>query len=66
MTRKGYAAGTEMEGGYPAEADMLDYFQARGIELLTENNPNYILEFLKYLFEIMKSCFTFSGRTRRK
>ncbi len=50
MTRKGYAAGTEMEGGYPSEADILDYLQEHGIELITDNNPNLIAEFIKFVW----------------
>ncbi len=58
--RKGYTAGTVMEGGYPSEADMLDFFHARGLELLTENNPIFIPEFLQFLWGLL-SCFDWAG-----
>ena len=55
MTREGYLAGTSMEGGYPSEADILDYLHERGLEILTENNPNFITEFLKYLWGLVNA-----------
>lgn len=53
--RKGYAAGTSMGGGYPAEADILDFFSERGLEIITENNPNFIVEFVQYLWGILNA-----------
>ena len=42
-----------MDGGYPAEADIDQYLSDRGIELVTENNPNYIAEFKQMLFAVL-------------
>jgi len=56
MTREGYAAGTSMEGGYPAEADMLDFLKDMGIEIITENNPNYMVEFVKFLWGVLNAA----------
>ena len=38
-----------MEGGYPAEADIDTYISERGLELLTEDNPNFIQDFKQYV-----------------
>lgn len=42
-----------MDGGYPAEADIDQFLGERGIELVTENNPNYIGEFKQMLYAIL-------------
>ncbi len=43
-----------MEGGYPLQADIDSYLTEQGIELVTENNPTYILEFKQLLYAILK------------
>jgi len=53
--RKGYAAGTSMGGGYPPEADILEFFSDRGLEIITENNPNFMVEFVQYLWGILNA-----------
>jgi len=55
MTREGYTAGTEMEGGYPAEADMLADIKNFGIELITDNNPNCMIDYVKFAWGIVNS-----------
>jgi len=60
MTREGYAAGTSFENGYPAEADILDFFAERGIEIITENNPNFIVEFIQTLWGLL-NAFDWTG-----
>ena len=42
-----------MTGGYPAEADIDSYFAARGLELITENNDNFIQEYKQYIYGIL-------------
>jgi len=42
-----------MTGGYPAEADIDQFLSDRGIELVTENNSNFIEEFKQMLFAIL-------------
>lgn len=42
-----------MTGGYPAEADIDQYLSDRGIELVTENNPNFIDEFKQLMFAVL-------------
>lgn len=39
-----------MTGGYPAEADIDAFLADRGIELLTENNENFIAEFKQFVW----------------
>ena len=39
-----------MSGGYPAEADIDQYLSDRGLELITENNPNFLLELKQHLW----------------
>ncbi len=36
---------SQMTGGYPAEADIDTELSGLGVELVTENNPNYIAEY---------------------
>jgi hypothetical protein len=60
MTREGYAAGTSLENGYPAEADILEYFSDRGLEIITENNPNFIVEFVQSLWGLL-NAFDWAG-----
>lgn len=55
MTREGYAAGTAMTNGYPAEADMIAWFYERGLELPTDNNPESLLEFLRFIWGILNA-----------
>lgn len=42
-----------MTGGYPAEADIDTFLADRGLELLTENNPNFIAEFKQFVWGIL-------------
>jgi len=44
-----------MTGGYPAEADLNTFFSDRGLELITENNNNFYLEYKKYLWGIINA-----------
>lgn len=44
-----------MSGGYPAEADIDQFLSDRGFELVTENNPNFLLEFKKYLWGLLNA-----------
>jgi hypothetical protein len=41
-----------MTGGYPAEADIDTFLADRGLELLTENNENFIAEFKQFAWGI--------------
>jgi len=58
--REGYAAGTSYGGGYPPEADILAFFAERGIEIITENNPNFIVEFVQSLWALI-NAFDWAG-----
>jgi hypothetical protein len=60
MTREGYAPGTSFENGYPAEANILDFFAERGLEIITENNPNFIVEFVQSLWGVL-NAFDWAG-----
>ena len=42
-----------MTGGYPAEADIDSFLSARGLELVTENNPNFNQEFKQFVYGIL-------------
>jgi hypothetical protein len=42
-----------MSGGYPAEADIDQFLTDRGVEIVTENNSNFIGEFKQLLFAIL-------------
>jgi hypothetical protein len=53
--RKGYAAGTPLENAYPTEADLLDWFYDRGLELQTDNEPEYILTWLKIMWALLNA-----------
>jgi len=44
-----------MEGGYPPEADMLTDIKNFGIELITDNNDNFITEYVKFLWGIVNA-----------
>lgn len=49
-----------MEGGYPAEADIDRYLSDRGLELVTENNPNFIEEDKQRAYGIV-NAFNWAG-----
>lgn len=40
---------------YPNEADIDDFFAARGLELIDERNPEFISQFKQMLWRIMQS-----------
>ena len=42
-----------MTGGYPAEADIDDFLAERGLELITENNSNFMLEYKKFVYGLV-------------
>jgi len=42
-----------MTGGYPAEADIDDFLSDRGIGLITENNPNFMLEYKRFVYGLV-------------
>lgn len=42
-----------MDGGYPAEADIDTFLSDRGLELLTENNPNFIADFKQFVWGLL-------------
>ena len=42
-----------MAGGYPAEADIDQFLSDRGFELITENNPNFTLEYKKFVYGML-------------
>ena len=44
-----------MQGGYPAEADIDQFLSDRGLELITENNPNFIAEYKRYIWGILNA-----------
>ncbi len=44
-----------MTGGYPASADIDDFLAARGIELLTPHNPNFLEEFKQLIYGIINA-----------
>lgn len=49
-----------MDGGYPAEADIDQFLSDRGLELVTENNPNFTLEFKQHLWGLLNT-FDWAG-----
>lgn len=55
MTREGYAAGTSMQNGRPPESDILDFLYNRGIECMTENEPNPYIEAIFQLWDIINT-----------
>jgi hypothetical protein len=42
-----------MDGGYPAEADIDSFLSTRGLELITENNSDFIEEFKQYVWGLL-------------
>ena len=46
---------SEMNGGYPDEATIEAYLAARGIELLTQNNPNWLAEFKQLMWGLVNA-----------
>ena len=44
-----------MEGGYPAEADIDQYLGDRGLELITEDNANFIAEHKQSIWGILNA-----------
>jgi len=44
-----------MTGGYPTEADINDFLADRGLEILTENNENFLLELKQFLWGILNA-----------
>ena len=44
-----------MENGYPAEADIDTFLSDRGLELITENNPNFIAEYKQFVFGLLNA-----------
>jgi len=42
-----------MNGGYPAEADIDTFLSDRGLESITEGNPNFIPEFKQFVYGIV-------------
>jgi len=46
---------SDMSGGYPAESDIDSLLSSLGIELITDNNPNFIPEFKQYVWGIVNS-----------
>jgi hypothetical protein len=44
-----------MTGGYPLEADIDTYLSDRGLELVTENNPNFIAEFKQFIWGLLNA-----------
>ncbi|MBW8017096.1 MAG: hypothetical protein FVQ82_13000 [Planctomycetes bacterium] len=45
-----------MDGGYPAEADILTFLSGLGIEEITENNPNFILESRQQIWAMLNAA----------
>ena len=45
-----------MQGGYPAEADIDTFLSDRGLELITESNPNFIAEFKQFVFGLLNGA----------
>lgn len=46
---------SEMTGGYPTEADIDAYLAARGLEIPTENNPDWVAEFKQYIWGLLNA-----------
>jgi hypothetical protein len=46
---------SQMVKGYPTESDIEDFLSARGIELLTPHNPNYLAEFKQTIWGILNA-----------
>jgi hypothetical protein len=49
-----------MTGGYPVEADIDEFLSDRGIELVSENNSEFIEEFKQMIWAVL-SRFDFAG-----
>ena len=45
-----------MSNGYPSEADINTFLTARGIELVTENNADFVLEFKQLIYGLLNAC----------
>ena len=46
---------SQMTGGYPAEADIDAFLAERGLELVTETNPNFIAEFKQFIYGLINA-----------
>lgn len=44
-----------MSGGYPEEADIDQFLSDRGVELITENNANFILEWKQIVWGLLNT-----------
>lgn len=44
-----------MTGGYPAEANIETYMSSRGIEMVDENNPNFMQQQKQFIFGILNA-----------
>jgi len=44
-----------MDGGYPAEADIDTFLADRGLELITENNPNFIEDYKQFVWGLLNA-----------
>ena len=42
-------------GGYPAESDIDTYLSAVGVELVTENNSNFVQEYKQHVYSILNA-----------
>lgn len=51
---------SQMTGGYPSGADIEDFLSNRGLESLTGNNPNFIVEWLQTLWGML-NAFDWAG-----
>lgn len=49
-----------MSGGYPSESDIEDFLSNRGLESITENNPNFMAEWLQTLWGVL-NAFDWAG-----
>ena len=45
-----------MTGGYPPEADIDSFLSARGFELITENNSDFIREHKQFVYGMLLAC----------
>jgi len=46
---------SQMENGYPAVADIESFLSDRGLEVLTENNPEFIDEFTQFFWGLVNA-----------
>ncbi|MCK4958061.1 MAG: hypothetical protein KAT00_01645 [Planctomycetes bacterium] len=44
-----------MDGGYPAEANIDTFLNGMGIELVTENNPNFLEEYKQFVYGLLNA-----------